>query len=80
MCSGALSNPRWNSIKLNGKTFNVAIIFVYAPTAQCTEEEIDNIYNSYDNSKTLSKSQVMTIIIVDLNTKLGKVRQRKNCR
>lgn len=35
------------------KTFNIAIIVVYEPTAQNTEEEIDTFYKSVDNTKAL---------------------------
>lgn len=45
--------------------FIIAIVIVYAPTAQKMEEEIDNYYNFLNNDKALRKSQ-------NLNAKLGK--------
>lgn len=35
------------------KPFNIAIIVVYEPTVQCTEEEIETFYKSVDNTKGL---------------------------
>lgn len=44
-------------VKLEVNLFNIAIIVIYAPTVQCTEEEIDNFYDALDNLKALCKSQ-----------------------
>lgn len=60
-------------VKLKGKHFNIAIIVVYAPTAQSTEEKIYNFYNSMNNDKC--KLQEITIIMEDLNVKVGKVQE-----
>lgn len=57
-------------VKIKRKLFNIAIIFVYATTAQSTEYEVDNIYSSIDNTKTLRKSQEFTVIMGNLNAKV----------
>lgn len=58
-----------------GKPFNIAIVVVYAPSAENTEEEIDRFYNSLGNAKTLCKFQEFTIIVRDLGTKLWNERE-----
>lgn len=45
-------------------------IIVYAPIAQNTEKEIDNIYNSLHYAKAICKLQEITIIMGDLNAKI----------
>lgn len=55
--------------RLKWKPFNTAIIIVYAPTAHRIEE-IDNFYNFL--TKTLCKSQEITIIMGDLNANVEK--------
>ena len=58
-------------MELQGQPFNIAIIMVHAPTAQSTEEKIDNFYETLETAKYQCKSQEMIIIMGDLNAKVG---------
>lgn len=62
------------SVKLKGKLFNLTIIVVYVPTAQCTEEENDNFLRQFYNAKALGKSQDITIVRGNENAKREKER------
>lgn len=53
---------------MKGKPINIVIIFVYA----LAEKETDNFYSSLDNAKVQCKSKEITIIIGNLNAKVGK--------
>lgn len=64
-------------VKLKKKNFKIAIIVVYAPAAQSTEEEIDNSHNSLDNTMALCKSQEIIITMGDLNAKFGNNEETK---
>ena len=54
-------------MKLKGHAFNISIIQVYAPTAECDEEEISQFYDMLDTCK----SQEVVIIMGDLNATVG---------
>ena len=58
-------------VKLKGHPFNISIIQVYAPTAECDEEEINQFYNMIEMAKEHCKSQEVVIIMGDLNAKVG---------
>ncbi|MGX9987587.1 reverse transcriptase domain-containing protein [Soonwooa purpurea] len=58
-------------VKLRGTPFNIAIIVVYAPTAQSNDEEIDTFYTTLDNARAQLKSQEIIIVMGDLNAKVG---------
>ena len=58
-------------VKLKGHPFNISIIQVYAPTAECDEEEINQFYNMLEMAKEHCKSQEVVIIMGDLNAKVG---------
>ncbi|XP_071947472.1 uncharacterized protein [Antedon mediterranea] len=58
-------------VKLQGQPFNISIIVVYAPTADCTDEEIDNFYATLDQAKSQCKSDEINFIMGDLNAKVG---------
>ena len=54
-----------------GRPLNMAIIMVYAPTSQSTEEEIDKLYETLESAKPECKSQEIIIIMGDLNAIVG---------
>lgn len=60
--------------KIKAQPFNVNIIQVYAPTTDHAEEEIDKFYSDLEEAKKVCKSQEVTIIMGDLNAKVGKGR------
>ena len=59
-------------IKLKGHPSNISIIKVYATTAECHEEEINQFYDVLETAKEHCKSQEVVIIMGDLSTKLKK--------
>ncbi|MCH9665805.1 MAG: hypothetical protein K0U41_08180 [Gammaproteobacteria bacterium] len=59
-------------VKLRGKPFNISLIVVYAPTSDSTDEESDKFYDTLDMAKAQCKSQEITIVMGDLNAKVGK--------
>ena len=70
-----LLSDRVMLLKLKGIPFNLAIIMVYAPTTESSEEEIDNFYPTLDHAKAQCRSQEVVIIMGDLNAKVGKGEQ-----
>ena len=64
-------------VKIRGHPFNLAIIVVYTPTAQSTEEEIDGFYEILEEAKSQCRTNEITIIIGDLNAKVGSGREGK---
>ncbi|XP_037784698.1 craniofacial development protein 2-like [Penaeus monodon] len=58
-------------IKLKGKQMDLSIIQVYAPTTASSEEEIDEFYDTLEKAKTQCKSTDVTVIMGDLNAKIG---------
>jgi len=58
-------------IKLKGKQIDLSIIQVYAPTTASSEEEIDEFYDTLEKAKTQCKSTDVTVIMGDLNAKVG---------
>ena len=63
-------------VKIRGHTFNLAIIVVYAPTAESTEEEIDSFYEILEEAKSQCRTNEITIM-GDLNAKVGSGREGK---
>ena len=61
-------------VKLQGKPFNMAIIVVYAPTAESTEEDIDIFYEQLETAKSQCKSNEIVIAMGDMNAKVGRGR------
>lgn len=61
-------------VKQKGKTFELAIIIVYATTAQSKEKYIEYFYIILDNTTAQGKSQEIIIITRELNIKIGRER------
>ncbi|XP_063601937.1 craniofacial development protein 2-like [Penaeus indicus] len=58
-------------VKLKGKQVDISIIQVYAPTTASSEEEIDKFYDTLEKAKQQCKSTDVTMILGDLNAKVG---------
>ena len=58
-------------LKIASKPFNLVIIQVYAPTSTSSDEDIEQFYNDLDSAPKQAGSQDMTIVMGDLNTKVG---------
>lgn len=65
-------SERISVVKLRGKAFNISIIVVYATTAQRKKKL--KFYCMLDNVKGHCKLQDSTIVLRDLNAKVGKER------
>lgn len=59
-------------IQFRAKPFDTNIIQVYAPTADSTEEVIEQFYEDLKQALRVRKSNEYTIIIGDFNIKVGK--------
>lgn len=55
----------------------IFIIVVHSSTEESTEEEIEKFYCMIDDAKIQCKSQGITIIMRDLNIKVGKERDEE---
>lgn len=68
-------SDRFTLVRLKGKPTDIVIIQVYTPTTMSGEEEIDKFYEPLEKSKKQCKSTDITIIMRDLNAKVGKETQ-----
>uniref|UniRef100_A0A8D8UNP4 Craniofacial development protein 2 n=1 Tax=Cacopsylla melanoneura TaxID=428564 RepID=A0A8D8UNP4_9HEMI len=58
-------------IQIEAKPVNLNIFQIYAPTTQHTEEEIEDFYRDLEYAMKKMKSHDMTIVMGDLNAKVG---------
>lgn len=58
-------------LKVQAQPFNLNIVQVYAPTAECEEEKIEKFYNDLDWTMRQLKRNEVTILMGDLNAKVG---------
>ncbi|XP_071648484.1 craniofacial development protein 2-like [Temnothorax longispinosus] len=58
-------------MQINAVPFGLNIIQVYAPTAACAEEEIDNFYDCLSDVMEKMKRKGVTVLMGDLNAKVG---------
>ena len=58
-------------LKIASKPFNIVIIQVYAPTSTSSDEDIEQLYNDLDSAHKKAGNQDMTILMGDLNAKVG---------
>ena len=56
-------------VKLQGKPLNMAMIVVYAPTAESTDEDIDIFYEQLEAAKSQCKSNEIVIAMGDMNAR-----------
>ena len=57
--------------KIASKPFKLVNIQVYAPTNTSSDEDIEQFYNDLDSAHKKAGSQDMTIVMGDLNVKVG---------
>ena len=66
-----LKNDRMISVSLQGKTFNIAVIQVYAPTSNAEEAEVEWFYEDLQDLLELTPKKDVLFIIGDWNAKVG---------
>ena len=64
-------NDRVMLLKINAKHFDIAIIQVYAPTSEHSDEEIEVFYEHVQKAIKQTKSTDVVVIIGDFNAKVG---------
>ena len=65
-------------VKLQGKTVNLSLIQVYAPTNDASDMEDEKfIYTDLDKARKLCKNNQINVVMGDLNSKVGEGREGK---
>ena len=67
-----LKNDRMNSVRFQGKPFNIRVIQVYVPATKAKEAEVDQFYEDLEDLPGLTaKKKDDLFIIRDWNAKVG---------
>ncbi|KAF7245198.1 Craniofacial development protein 2 [Varanus komodoensis] len=66
-----LQNDRMISVRIQGKTFNITVVQVYAPTTGAEEAEVDQFYEGPQHLLELTPKNDVLIILGDWNAKVG---------
>ena len=59
------------SVHFQGKSFNITVIQVYAPTCNAEEAEVDKLYEELQDLLELTPKKDVLFIIGDWNAKVG---------
>ena len=59
------------SVRFQGKTFNITVIQVYAPTSNAEEAEVERFYEDLQELLELTPQKDVLFIIGDWNAKVG---------
>ena len=59
------------SVRFQGKTFNITVIQVYAPTSNAEEAEVELFYEDLQDLLELTPKKDVLFIIGDWNAKVG---------
>ena len=59
------------SVHLQGKTFNITVIKVYAPTSNAEKAEVEWFYEDLQDLLELTPKKDVLFIIVDWNASVG---------
>ena len=59
------------SVHFQGKTFNITVIQVYAPTSKAEEAEVERFYEDLQDLLELTPPKDVLFIIVHRNAKVG---------
>ena len=59
------------SVRLQGKSFNITVIQVYAPTSSAEEAEVEQFYEDLQDLLELTPKKDVLYIIGDWNAKVG---------
>ena len=66
-----LKNDRMICVRFQGKTFNIRVIQIYAPTSNAEEAEVERFYEDLQDHLELTPKKDVLFIIGDWNTKVG---------
>ena len=66
-----LKNNRMISVCFQGKSFNITLIQVYAPTSNAEEAEVEWFYEDLQDLLELTPKRDLLFIIGDWNAKVG---------
>ena len=66
-----LKNDRMISVHFQGKSFNITVIQVYAPTSNAEEAEVEWFYEDLQDLLELTPKKDVLFIIGDWNVKVG---------
>ena len=66
-----LKNDRMISVRFQGKSFNITVILVYAPTSNAEEAEVEWFYEDLQDLLELTPKKDVLFIIGDWNAKVG---------
>ena len=66
-----LKNDRMTSVDVQGKSFNITVIQVYAPTSNAEEAEVERFYEDLKDLLGLTPQKDVLFIIGDWNAKVG---------
>ena len=58
-------------VHFQGKSFNIAVIQVYAPTSNAEEAEVEQFYENLQDLLELTPKKDVLFIIEDWNVKVG---------
>ena len=58
-------------VRLKGRPFDIWLIQCYTPTADNTEDEVDQFYDQLDKARKQCRSKDIRIVMGDLNAKVG---------
>ena len=67
----SLKNDRMISVRLQGKSFNITVIQVYALTSNAEEAEVERFYEDLQDLLELTPKKDVLFIIGDWNAKVG---------
>ena len=59
------------SVHFQGKSFNITVIHIYAPTTNAEEAEVERFYEYLQNLLELTPKKDILFIIGDWNAKVG---------
>ena len=65
-----IKNNRMNSVRFQGKPFNITVIQVYAPTSNTEEAEVELFYEDLQELLELTPKKGILFIIGDWNAKV----------
>ena len=66
-----LKNNRMISVRFQGKSFNITVIQVYAPTSNTEEAEVEQFHEELQDLLELTPKKDVLFIIGDWNAKVG---------
>ena len=66
-----LKNDSMISVRFQGKSFNITVIQVYAPTSNAEEAEVEQFYKDLQDILELTPKKDVLFIIGDWNAKVG---------